>query len=404
MAADREAALREITDWAVSQALCEVDMERLFVGVCDRLSEAGIPVRRAHLAVRTLHPLVGAISYRWWRGQAPEQTSHRRTQESSPDWEQSPLKRLEDSGDTELNMSLEDETGEWRDYPLLVDLRNRGITNYFGRLSFFGDQSQARRDRDGMLVSWSTDRPGGFSDDDLAALRRVQDRLAVGVKMAKREQTALNVLTAYLGADAGRRVLEGQIQRGDGELLHAVIWYSDLRGSTPLADRLPGPKFLELLNGYFECTAGAVLDHGGEVLRFIGDAVLAIFQVEGPGGDQRAARTAMAAAQDAERRLEGLNDSRVAQGEQPLDFGLALHVGEVLFGNVGVPERIDFTAVGPAVNEAVRLEGLTKTLDRRIVVSNAFSRLMPLDWEPLGETALRGVETGRRVYAPPPAE
>lgn len=137
MTADREAALREITDWAVSQALCEVDMERLFVGVCDRLSEAGIPVRRAHLAVRTLHPLVGAVSFRWWRGQAPEQMSHRRTPEPSLDWEQSPLKRLEDSGDTELSMSLEDETGEWRDYPLLVDLRNRGITNYFGRLSFF---------------------------------------------------------------------------------------------------------------------------------------------------------------------------------------------------------------------------------------------------------------------------
>ena len=404
MPADREAALREITDWAVGQALCEVDTERLFVGVCDRLSEAGIPIRRAHLAVRTLHPLVGAVSFRWWRGQAPEQMSHRRTEEPSPDWEQSPLKRLEDSGETELSMSIEDEAGEWRDYPLLVDLKGRGITQYFGRLSFFGKESRARRDQDGMLVSWSTDRPGGFSDDDLAALRRVQDRLAVGVKMAKREQTALNVLTAYLGANAGRRVLEGQIRRGDGELLHAVIWYSDLRGSTPLADRIGGSRYLAVLNEYFECTAGAVLDHGGEVLRFIGDAVLAIFQVEGPGGDQRAARMAFSAAQDAERRLDQLNHARAARGDQKLDFGLALHVGEVLFGNVGVPERIDFTAVGPAVNEAVRLEGLTKTLGRRIVVSNAFSRLMPLDWEALGETALRGVKTGRRIYAPPLAE
>jgi adenylate cyclase len=404
MVADREAAIREITDWAVNQALCEVDMERLFVGVCDRLAEAGVPIRRAHLAVPTLHPLVGAVSFRWWRGQAPEQMSHRRTEEPSLEWAQSPLKRLEDSGDTELHLSLEDPTGEWRDYPLLVELGGCGITCYFCRLSYFDSEARARQQHDGMMVSWATDRPGGFDDEDISALRRVQDRLAVGVKMAKREQTALNVVTAYLGANAGRRVLEGQIQRGDGDLLHAVIWYSDLRGSTPLADQLPGPKFLELLNGYFECTAGAVLDHGGEVLRYIGDAVLAIFQVEGPGGDVRAARMAMAAAQDAESRLERLNDSRAALGEPPLDFGLALHVGEVLFGNVGVPERIDFTVVGPAVNEAARLEDLTKTLDRRIVVSNAFSRLMPLDWESLGETALRGVKTGRRIYAPPLVE
>ena len=404
MTADREAAIKQITDWAVGQALCEVDMERLFVGVCDRLSEAGIPIRRAHLAVRTLHPLVGAVSFRWWRGAAPEQMSHLHSVEPSQEWEQSPLKRLEDSGVNELRMSLEDESGEWRDIPLLVDLRECCITDYYGRLSLFGSETRARREQDGMLVSWATDRPGGFDEEDLAALRRVQDRLAVGVKMAKREQTALNVLTAYLGANAGRRVLEGQIQRGDGELLHAVIWYSDLRGSTPLAGQMGGAKFLALLNDYFECTAGAVLDHGGEVLRFIGDAVLAIFQVEGPGGDQRAARMAMAAAKDAEKRLERLNEKRALRNEEPLDFGLALHVGEVLFGNVGVPERFDFTAVGPAVNEAARLEGLTKTLERRIVVSNAFSSLLPLDWESLGETTLRGVETGRRVYAPPPAE
>ena len=135
MAADREAAIREITDWAVNQALCEVDMERLFVGVCDRLAEAGVPIRRAHLAVPTLHPLVGAVSFRWWRGQAPEQMSHRRTQEPSEEWTQSPLKRLEDSGDTELRLSLEDESGEWRDYPLLVDLGRCGITYYFCRLT-----------------------------------------------------------------------------------------------------------------------------------------------------------------------------------------------------------------------------------------------------------------------------
>ncbi len=402
MDASRDAVIREITDWVVSQSLLDADMEKLFVGVCERLGRAGIALRRAHLAVRTLHPQVAAVSFRWWRGQAPELMSHRRTDEPSREWEQSPLKRLEDSGETELRIPMEAEDGPWAKYPLLVELRGCGITEYFGCLSYFGIASRARAQQDGMIVAWATDRPGGFDDGDLAVLRRVQGRLAIGIKMAKREQTALNVVNAYLGANAGRRVLEGQIRRGDGDLLNAVVWYSDLRDSTPLADRLPGPAFLELLNGYFECTAGAVLDHGGEVLRFIGDAVLAIFHIDGPGGGQRAARMAWAAALEAERRLERLNAVRAERGDASLEFGLALHVGEVLFGNVGVPERIDFTAVGPAVNEAARLEGLTKTLRRRIVVSNAFSHLLPLDWESLGETALRGVASGRRVFAPPP--
>jgi adenylate cyclase len=401
---DREKAVRETNDWIAGQALGDVEIEPLFVGVCERLAAAGIAVRRAHLAVSTLHPLVGAVSVRWRSGAASEQTSHRRQAVRSLEWEQSPLSQLEARNLTELRFPLEDEDGEWRDFLLLVELRETRFTDYLCFLTMFSSDPEAGKRRDGMLTSWATDRPGGFTQDDMADLRRVQARLGVAVKIASREATAINVLTAYLGAKAGRRVLDGQIQRGDGEALHAVIWFSDLRGSTPLAEALSGPDFLALLNGYFECTAGAVLDHGGEVLRYIGDAVLAIFQVDGPGGDGRAARMALAAAQEAEARLARLNRSRADGGEDPIDFGLALHVGEVMFGNVGVPERIDFTVIGPAVNEVARLEGQTKVLGRRIVVSNAFSRLLPLDWEALGETSLRGVGSGHLVYAPPAAE
>jgi len=400
----REKAIRETNDWIAGQALGDVDIETLFVGVCERLAASGVAVRRAHLALPTLHPMVAAVSVRWLDGAATEQTSHRRSADPSPEWEQSPLKQLEVRGVTELRIPLEDEDGEWRDFPLLRELRTMGLTDYLCFLTPFGHASTMWKRRDGMMTSWATDRSGGFTEDDLAALRRIQTRLGVGVKIANREATARNVLTAYLGAKAGRRVLDGQIQRGDGDSLHAVIWFSDLRGSTPMAEALTGPDFLALLNDYFECTAGAVLDHGGEVLRYIGDAVLAIFQVEGPGGDARAARMALAAAQNAEARLARLNRSRAERGEDAIDFGLALHVGEVMFGNVGVPERIDFTVIGPAVNEVSRLEGLTKDLGRRIVVSNAFSRLLPLEWEALGETSLRGVATGRNIYAPPAAE
>lgn len=403
MVADREAAIVEINDWAVEQSLKDADMEPLFLGVCDRAAAAGIPICRVNIVIRALHPMVGAVSYRWWRDAAPEHRNYRRSSEISQEWEQSPLARLTQLGHNEQRINLEDRDGDWKQHPLLVELRGAGITDYFGRLTLFGSEAKARAHLDGMLVSWATDRPGGFSGGEISALRRIQSRLAVGIKMANREETALNVVNAYLGVKAGRHVLDGQIQRGDGELLHAVIWYSDLRDSTPLAETLAGTAYLDLLNRYYECTAGVVLEHGGEVLRFIGDAVLAIFQFEGPRGNERAARTALAAALDAERRLGALNEARRSHGEENIDFGVALHVGDMLFGNVGVPERIDFTVVGAAVNEAARLEGLTKSLGRRILASNAFARLLPLEWESLGETALRGVEAGLRVYAPPPA-
>ncbi len=398
---EREASLRGISDWTIGQALGDLDLEEFFVAFCGRVAAAGIPIRRAHLAVSAVHPMVGAISCRWWHDAVPEHFSHPRQSQPSPEWERSPLRSLTVDGLPERRFRLDDDAGPWRDYPLLAELRADGMTEYFALLTFFGSESKARERQDGMLVSWTTDRRGGFADHDLAALRRLQLRLAVGVKMAKREQTALNILTAYLGNDPGRRVLAGHIGRGEGESLHAVIWFCDMRGSTPLAERMAGSDFISLLNSYFECTAGAVLDHGGEVLRFIGDAVLAIFRADGPAGDSRAARLALSAARDAERRIAELNGRRRERGESPIEFGLALHVGEILLANVGVPERVDITVVGPAVNEAARLEGMTKTFDRRIIVSNAFSRLLPLDWERLGEAELRGVNRSRRVYAPP---
>ncbi|MFT5390506.1 MAG: adenylate cyclase [Gammaproteobacteria bacterium] len=174
-----------------------------------------------------------------------------------------------------------------------------------------------------------------------------------------------------------------------------MIWYSDLRQSTALADVLPGNEFLGALSDYFQCTAGAVLDHGGEVLRFIGDAVLAIFHVDGVDGHARAATVARAASRDAERRLVTVNEERRKRGDPTLEFGLALHSGELMFGNIGVPERLEFSVVGPAANEAARIENLTKHLGRRVLVSSAFADLVLLDtgnrWVSRALTALNGL-------------
>ena len=251
------------------------------------------------------------------------------------------------------------------------------------------------------MGSWATDRPSGFSEEDLRILERIQRRYAVSCKVQIQRRITRNVLDTYLGPDAGARVLDGQIRRGDGERIHAVIWYSDMRDSTRLADRLDPHVFIERLNRYFECTAGAVIAGGGEVLRFIGDAVLAIFPIRPDGDDARAAaERALAAARDAESRLARTNDGLAAEGEEPVEFGLGLHVGDVMYGNIGVPERLEFSVIGPAANEVARIEDLTRTLGRRVLVSEAFAAVAGAHCEPLGAHPLRGVGAPVAVFAP----
>ena len=196
--------------------------------------------------------------------------------------------------------------------------------------------------------------------------------------------------------------MQGNIRRDKGEQIEAVIWFSDMRDSTRWADELEADDFLALVNSYFECTASAVISSGGEVLRFIGDAVLGIFPVEEQGryDSHLAASTAMKAMQDAENRLAKLNQKRLSNGLKPVDFGLGLHIGTVTFGNIGVAERLEFSVVGPAANEVARLEALSKTLQRRVLVSEAFASLLDANWESLGEHTLRGVNNKVKIFSP----
>ncbi len=400
--ANRDRNFEAISDWLIDCALGDIDLEVIFLAFCRRLHEAGMPLMRAHLATRSLHPMFVAGTYTWERGGGINVARIQPEGDSGEDWKRSPLSALIDSGKREARHHPT-AGGDWHRFPLLVELEKQGATEYFAMVVVFGASERALARRDGCIMSWTSDRAGGFSDEQIEILRRLGTRFGILAKLDRREQTAHNVVSAYLGADAGRRVLEGQIRLGDGEVIPAVIWYSDLRGSTALADRLPGDAFLGVLNSYFQCTAGAVLDHGGEVLRFIGDAVLAIFHVDGVDGHTRAARIALAAARDAERRLAEVNATRARSGEPALDFGLGLHVGELMFGNIGVPERVEFSVVGPAANEVARLESLTKGLGRHVLVSKTFADLLPLKWEALGPQPIAGVEKTITVYAPPAA-
>ncbi len=388
----------DLADWLMAEALGDSQVEAVAEGCFRRLQAAGIPLLRAHVAFRTLHPLFDAIGLNWAPDQGLAVWTFQRDETESAPWLRSPPHHLIKTRTPFLRRRL---TGPEAvlDFPVLEEFRDQGATDYLVYLVIF-DQEMGT----GIWGSWTTDRPSGFSDADFRVLQRIQQHFAVALKVTIKDQIARNVVATYLGAHAGGRVLSGQIQRGDGETIHAAIWYSDLRDSTSLAGSLPQEAFLELLNGYFECTAGAVLSHGGEVLLLIGDAVLAIFPAHHGGADEgRACEAALAAAREAEQRFDRLNQARAAGGLLRLEYGLGLHLGEVVFGNIGVPERLQFTVVGPAANEVARLEALTKDLGRPVLASAEFAGHLPLAWDSLGRHALPGVDGPREVLAPPPA-
>ena len=218
--------------------------------------------------------------------------------------------------------------------------------------------------------------------------------------------SADDLLKTYLGERTGERVLAGRTKRGEGEKIHAVIWLCDLRDSTRLSESIPVEDFFRSLNEFFDCTAGAVLEHGGEILSYIGDAVLAIFAISGadrPLGEacfreEGGCAAALAAARDARSRVDTLNQRREARGELPLEFGLALHVGDVMYGNLGVPQRMQFTVIGAAANEAAHLAAMCKDLGRWVLVSSAFPRCFPGQLVSLGRHILRGVDTPQEVF------
>jgi adenylate cyclase len=249
---------------------------------------------------------------------------------------------------------------------------------------------------DGQIhaLTLATDRRGGFATEHLGQLHEVLPPLARLIEAHAMRATARTLLDTYLGVGTGGRVLDGLIRRGDGEVIPAVVWWADLRGSTALAERLPRERYLELLNRFFEATAGAAIEQGGEVLKFIGDAVLAIFPLR---ADPEAAAHALQAAREALARIDLFNRAE-ADPEAKLAVALALHLGDVNYGNIGIEGRLDFTVTGPAVNQVARLERLSKSLGKAVVASGAFAELVREQMAGLGSHDLRGFTAPVEVY------
>lgn len=364
-------------DWLLGPRAPGRTPEEAFGDLCRALRERGIAIYRVGLFVRTLHPNVAGRAYFWREDRDQvEVDSADHSWFATEDHLKSPIHAVW-TMNAETRRRLADPACPM-DYPVLADLRAEGATDYVAvPLRFLSGEIH--------VASFASRRPGGFRDAELAALRTVLPYFTRVVEIYGLMRKARNILDAYLGPNAGAKVLAGQIKRGDGEDIHAVIWFCDLRDSTALADSMSRRDFLSILNEYFECTLEPVLQRKGEVLRFIGDAALAIFPIDGRPGEACAA--AVEAARQALARMEKANKKRPL----PLRFGIGLHLGELTYGNIGTPGRIEFTVIGAAANEAARIESLCKQLDVDLLVSEHVARVLPIRWRSMGSHTLRGV-------------
>jgi adenylate cyclase len=387
----------DIVAWTVSAGLEGLDQAELIAGYCDRLVLAGVPLWRASIGADTLHPLIVAQGHRWLAGAGVEEEYYARARDPEADreWRQSPWYQMVTSGELQMRRRLAAGEGS-NEFPLLAGLAAQGGTDYWSRIVPFGARRAIGETR-GLATSWTTRAPGGFAERDLALIDAALPAFALAFKATMAIDTAGVLVATYLGQDAAARILRGEIDRGQVKTVPRVLWFSDLVGFTRIADALPREQVLDLLNAYADSLVGVVHAHGGEVLKFMGDGILAVFS----GDKGHACGRALDAAAAARSAIANLNRERAAAGLRATGFSLALHEGEVLSGNVGSQERLDFTVIGPAVNEVSRIQALSRSLDQPILISASFAaacgdqraRLVSV-----GRYALRGVGRPQELF------
>jgi len=394
---DREAPAERAAEdaiirWILTEGRSAPSVARFIGGLCRHLVAAGVPLWRATIYAATLHPQLRGFGWRWWRNRSvTEEVRIARGIERSAEYLDSPLRGVIETG-AAFDRRLDGGAGA---LPLLDDLAREGGTEYIAApLNRIGERFPA--------VAWATDRAGGFSAGDRALLEAIRPALAAVIEAAVLRRTARSLFSIYHGRHVGDRIFEGKILRGGVDLLRAVIMATDLRGFTGMSDRLPGEAVIGALDAYFELVTVAVHAVGGHVLKFIGDGVLAIVAAE-EGHDGAAASAGLAAARAILAGLEAHNAAAASARRVVLRAGIGLHLGTVMYGNVGAPDRLDFTAIGPAVNLAFRLEELTKGLGRPVLASADFAAAAAEAeaLAPLGRHPIRGLSDDEEVFGLP---
>lgn len=378
--------------WTIQEGWSSTSSADLVQKFCEALIEQGVPVWRCFVITQTLHPqLFGAIYYWYADRNRVEAYSGEHATLQKPAFQNSPIMPIL-RGEGGIRRKLE-EPGVLLDYPILQDLKKEGVTDYVAMPMVFSDGQI-------NMITLASKTKGGFSLAQLGHIHEILPALSRFFEVHTTRQNAVTLLDTYLGQRTGQRILDGKVKRGDGEDIHAVIWFSDLRNSTRLSESLPRAAYLETLNEYFECTAGAVMANGGEVLKFIGDAVLAIF----PCGKNEAECNAvynnvLNAARDTRARFAGLNQARRENNQEALEYGVALHEGMITYGNIGTTTRLDFTVIGAAVNEASRMQDKCKELGYSFLVSAAVARSLSAPLQSLGRHSLRGISRPLELFA-----
>ncbi len=384
--------------WLLNEGRRLTNRADVVVGLAGQLSEGGLPLQRIYLAQRTIHPQMGAIGYLWNKGdQTAQMIEREHSITTSQAYLTSPMRRLYEDGERLIRRKLTGPEANL-DFPVLHELRDSGATDY----AIFG------LDVDGeprASFSMTTNSPQGFSDAEIASVGALMPLLGMVVEGREWHRLAKSLLEIYLGEDAGRQVLGGSVRRGQSTTIAAAVWFCDLRDFTAMSNQLPRDEVIALLNDYFDAMARPVHAHGGEILKFIGDAMLAIFPMQDDLDRDHKCHVALRAAHEAFDALDALNEIRASAGKPPLRAGIGLHAGSVSYGNIGAvignSARLDFTAIGPAVNLASRIQDLCRGLNRPLLASKAFASPCGSMLVPLGKFDLAGFPEPQEIYGLP---
>ena len=380
--------LQQLIDWLIDGGRSANSPTRFMAACCERMVAAGLPLWRVGVFVRTLHPDIYGRNFIWKPGSEVEVGSVDYKILESPDFHSSPLFIVFQQG---LEVRARADDPQSARFPVVNDLRAEGVTDYIAMPLFFTDGTI-------HASSWTTKQPGGFTDEQMAALHALITPLSRVIEIINWRRMAASLLDTYVGNRAGERILGGQIRRGHTDTMNAAIWLSDLRGFTALSDRLPAETVVDILNHYFDCQVAAIRGHGGEVLKYMGDGLLAVFPIDEYVGDsQHVCSQVLEAARESRDSVADLHYP-IGEAVERFRFGVALHVGNVLYGNIGGGNRLDFTCIGPAVNLAARLEKIAGRLHRTVVASEGFAGICRGGWSDLGEFPIAGFSKAERVY------
>jgi adenylate cyclase len=384
--------LAPLADWLAKEGRLIPTPTAFIEQVMVRVLAAGLPMWRMYIGLQLIHPQLQAMGYLWRRGKLVQSIPRAFGIQFTPAYVGSPLQEVREQGRS-VRYRLDVLTD--KHHSVLHEVKAEGGTDYFSLAMHI------RRDGPMPVVAFATDADEGFSEADIVDLARLVDMIGAVTEMHIEHSVADTVANTYLGRQVGQRILNGAIRRGDGEEIRAVLWFSDLRDFTGLNERLQPSEVLELLNNYFQLVGNALTAHGGEILKFVGDGVMAYFPAEDALFLPMVTAGALNAARQVIGDIEAANEARAAGGADPVRFGIGLHVGTVTFGNVGTEDRLDFTVIGSAVNRASRLEGLTKALGVQVCASADFNEVCMQPMKSLGTHRLRGVPKPVEIFTLP---